>query len=47
MVKGLEHKSWYGAGDVEQDGLFLPPKGMSVKPTDVRAISWEDKMEPQ
>ena len=25
----LEQKSWYGAGDVKSDGLFLPLEGMA------------------
>lgn len=29
MVKKLQHKSQYGAGDVKQDGLFLPPEVMA------------------
>lgn len=43
MVKRLKYKSQNGVGDVKQGGLFLPPKVMSVKLTDVRGIPWDGK----
>lgn len=43
MVKRLKHKSWNRVGDVKQGGLFLPPKVMPVKLTDVSGIPWDGK----
>lgn len=38
--KRLMHKSWYEAGDVKQDELFITLKQTSVKLTDLSTIPW-------